>query len=122
MKTLTHPSNWPTVDASGKTKTAQAVIFGLGSMFNHSTKEQNVGWVRDTNRQIITYRALRDIAAGEELCKQSPAWVAVTLRWSILLTIAGISYGSRLTFKDTDASPPTPPEEEIEQLRMIQPY
>ncbi|KAH6858318.1 hypothetical protein B0T12DRAFT_156523 [Alternaria alternata] len=93
--------NWPIVDNNGNSKVAQAVIFGLGSMFNHSTQEQNVGWMRDTQRQIITYRALRDIPAGEELC---------------------ISYGSHLTFKDADATPPTPPEDEIEQLRMIEPY
>jgi SET domain-containing protein len=69
MRNLTHPSNWPIVDNNGNSKVAQAVIFGLGSMFNHSTQEQNVGWMRDTQRQIITYRALRDIPAGEELCK-----------------------------------------------------
>ncbi|KAF1940845.1 protein methyltransferase [Clathrospora elynae] len=93
--------NWPIIDASGKSKTAQAVIFGLGSMFNHSTQDQNVGWIRDPNRLIITYCALRDIETGEELC---------------------ISYGSHLTFKDTDTAPPTLPEEEIEQLRMIELY
>ncbi|KAF1830875.1 protein methyltransferase [Decorospora gaudefroyi] len=93
--------NWPTIDVSGKPKTAQAVIFGLGSMFNHSTQEQNVGWIRDPSRLVIIYRALRDIAAGEELC---------------------ISYGSHLTFEDADVAPATPPEDEIEQLRMIEPY
>ncbi|KAI4954281.1 hypothetical protein J4E91_001991 [Alternaria rosae] len=93
--------NWPVVDTDGNSKVTQAIIFGLGSMFNHSTQEQNVGWMRDTRRQLITYRALRDIATGEELC---------------------ISYGSHLTFKDADVPPPTPPEDEIEQLRMIDPY
>lgn len=34
----------------------------------------------------------------------------------------GISYGSHLTFKDADEPPVTPPEEEMEQLRMIEPY
>lgn len=34
----------------------------------------------------------------------------------------GISYGSHLTFKDADMLPPTPLEDEIEQLRMIEPY
>lgn len=61
--------NWPMVEGNGKIKTVQAVIFGLGSMFNHSTQEQNVGWIRDTKRLVITYRALRDIPAGEELCE-----------------------------------------------------
>ena len=42
---------------------------------------QNVGWERDLKNLLITYRALQDINAGEELC---------------------ISYGDRLTFKDTD--------------------
>jgi SET domain-containing protein len=58
-------SNWPSTDSRTP---AQAIIFGLGSMFNHSTHEQNVVWERDTERQIITYRAFRDIMAGEELC------------------------------------------------------
>ncbi|EPE36879.1 SET [Glarea lozoyensis ATCC 20868] len=59
----------------------QAVILGLGSMFNHSVPNQNVGWERDVARQLMTYTALRDIQKGEELC---------------------ISYGQRLTFKDTE--------------------
>ncbi|KAF2719512.1 SET domain-containing protein [Polychaeton citri CBS 116435] len=57
------------------------LILGLGSMFNHSRREQNVVWQRDVQRQVIVYRAARDIAAGEELC---------------------ISYGDRLTFVDAD--------------------
>jgi SET domain-containing protein len=80
-------------------KTAQAVVFGLGSMFNHSTQDQNVVWERDHDRLIITYRAWRDIKAGEELC---------------------ISYGSHLTFKDADAPVLPPPETELEQLNQIQ--
>ena len=59
----------------------QAVILGLGSMFNHSAPNQNVGWERDIDRQLMTYTTLRDVKAGEELC---------------------ISYGQRLTFKDTE--------------------
>lgn len=51
-------------------------------MFNHSSRHQNVGWERDLQNLLITYTTLRDIAAGEELC---------------------ISYGARLTFKDSDA-------------------
>jgi SET domain-containing protein len=50
-------------------------------MFNHSTLHQNVGWERDLKNHLITYMTLRDIKEGEELC---------------------ISYGPRLTFKDTD--------------------
>lgn len=51
-------------------------------MFNHSRAKQNVGWKRDIEDQCITYTALCDIQAGQELC---------------------ISYGSeRLWFKDAD--------------------
>ena len=50
-------------------------------MFNHSGLHQNVVWQRDLENLLITYSTLRDISAGEELC---------------------ISYGDRLTFKDTD--------------------
>ena len=46
----------------------QAVALGLGSLFNHSTLEQNVAWSKDLASQCIIYRALRDIKAGEELC------------------------------------------------------
>lgn len=78
--------NWPLLNPStGEPtgRTTQAVVFGLGSMFNHSTREQNVGWTRDLERNFIVYRALRDIQPGEELC---------------------ISYGDRLTFEDADGS------------------
>ncbi|KAF1976093.1 protein methyltransferase [Bimuria novae-zelandiae CBS 107.79] len=91
--------NWPVTDEAGKEVKAQAVIFGLGSMFNHSREEQNIVWERDLKRQMITYRALRDIRAGEELC---------------------ISYGDHLTFIDADAPPAPRPEEEIDQLNRIQ--
>jgi len=53
-------------------------------MFNHSSYQQNVGWERDLENLLVTYTTLRDIQKGEELC---------------------ISYGSRLTFKDTDPNP-----------------
>lgn len=43
------------------------MALGLGSLFNHSTFNQNVGWERDLVAQCTTYRALRDIKAGEEL-------------------------------------------------------
>jgi hypothetical protein len=114
-KSLTRHSNWPITDSDGNNKVAQAVILGLGSMFNHSMQDQNVVWERDTKRQIITYRALRDIPIGEELC---------TLMFNrlhhMLLTTEGISYGSHLTFKDADAPPPPSPHEELEQLIQIQ--
>ena len=98
-------SNWPynPPDASkgnvddSKTSliTTQAIILGLGSMFNHSTFQQNVGWERDLKNLLITYKTLRDIKRGEELC---------------------ISYGSRLTFKDTDPNPNGMTEEDWGQV------
>lgn len=57
------------------------MVLGLGSMFNHSTLHQNVGWERDVNNKVIVYKTLREVEEGEELC---------------------ISYGSRLWFKDAD--------------------
>ncbi|KZM20665.1 uncharacterized protein EKO05_0007200 [Ascochyta rabiei] len=91
--------NWPVVDSNGDKQVAQAVILGLGSMFNHSAQDQNIVWDRDPERLIITYRALRDIPVGQELC---------------------ISYGSYLTFKDADAPITPPPEEELEMFNQIQ--
>lgn len=117
---LTCLSNWPQKDLYGNHQVAQAVVFGLGSMFNHSTQEQNVGWVRDLGRKLIVYRALRDIPAGQELCKRKRNHAFNKMENTLMCL--GISYGSHLTFKDADVVPPTPPEEEIEQLRMIEPY
>ncbi|KAH9810044.1 SET domain-containing protein 4 [Teratosphaeria destructans] len=87
--------NWPIIARSpdrptkivGKT---QAVIFGLGSMFNHSKLHQNVGWTRDLRNDMVIYRALRDIEKSEELL---------------------ISYGNALTFVDADA----PSKEEMDE-------
>lgn len=110
---LTSWSNWPTKDENGNPKVAQAVIFGLGSMFNHSTQNQNVVWERDVGREMITYRALRDIPAGEELCE----WKKQSQRIHQLNNL-GISYGSHLTFIDTDAAEPE--EEDINQLNQIE--
>lgn len=70
-------SNWPSTDSQGKQITTQAVILGLGSMFNHSTQDQNVGWDRDLVNGIVTYRTLRDIQRGEELC-MLPPWTIST--------------------------------------------
>jgi SET domain-containing protein len=77
----------------------QALILGLGSMFNHSTLNQNVGWERDIKNLLITYTTLRDIKQGEELC---------------------ISYGQRLTFKDVDEEDmEAEPEDWAEVLNII---
>lgn len=80
----------------------QAVVFGLGSMFNHSRKEQNVVWDRDLDRLLITYRAARTIRKGEELC---------------------ISYGNHLTFEDVDEireRNEREPETEMDVLGLIE--
>ncbi len=76
--------------------------------------------MRDPRRYFITYRALRDIKAGEELCALLETCLDI-----LGLTLTGISYGSRLTFTDVDTPLETSPqqeEEELEHLRMIQPY
>lgn len=68
-------------------------------MFNHSTLYQNVGWTRDLEREVIVYRTLRDVEAGEELC---------------------ISYGApgRLTFVDAEAEEVKRREEEEERREV----
>jgi hypothetical protein len=90
-----HVSNWPIVTQDGNKAVAQAVIFGLGSMFNHA-RNPNIGWTRDLDLQVVTYRALRLINKGEELCK-------FRIRTRISVDRKGITYGDRLTFKDSDA-------------------
>ncbi|KAF2840712.1 hypothetical protein M501DRAFT_1001724 [Patellaria atrata CBS 101060] len=60
--------NWPYICTDGKATTSQAVVLGLGSMFNHAV-DQNVGWKRDVAQQLVTYRTLRPVKAGEELCE-----------------------------------------------------
>ena len=52
-------------------------------MFNHSKISQNVGWERNLDARTITYKALRDIEVGEELC---------------------VSYGSKLWFTDSEGN------------------
>lgn len=75
--TLNHYTyNWPLAPSHplhpnpSKTSavTTQAVILGLGSMFNHSSIAQNVGWLRDVQNEVVVYKTLRDVHAGEELC------------------------------------------------------
>jgi hypothetical protein len=81
---LTRYSNWPLPAANGSKaqQKTQAVVFGLGSLFNHSLRRQNVGWMRDVTKKVVVYRTLEDVKKGDELC---------------------ISYGDRLTFVDADA-------------------
>ncbi|KXT02688.1 hypothetical protein AC578_1159 [Pseudocercospora eumusae] len=90
--------NWSTISPEGTPQKSQAVVLGLGSMFNHSAQNQNVGWKRDLDRQVIVYRALKDIPEGEELC---------------------ISYGDHLTFVDADKNVEVEAEDEVERLGRI---
>ena len=56
------PSTWPQKDAlTDKLVMHQAVVLGLGSMFNHSRLRQNVGWKRDVDAGVIMYTTLCDI-------------------------------------------------------------
>lgn len=90
-------SNWPFQDPkTERLATTQAVVLGLGSMFNHSSCDQNVAWDRNLSSQSITYKALRDIEKGEELC---------------------INYG-RLWFADADAAEGIH-EDELDALNQI---
>lgn len=71
-------------------------------MFNHSSRDQNVGWERDIRRGVVVYKTLRDIQVGEELCQ---FLFSILLHKEVWLNRrAGISYGDRLWFKDTDAA------------------
>jgi len=64
----THGTHTPLADYVFKwQRGGWALALGLGSLFNHA-RTPNVGWVRDYHRAVIRYTALRDIAAGEELC------------------------------------------------------
>ncbi|KAF8544058.1 hypothetical protein BDD12DRAFT_873792 [Trichophaea hybrida] len=78
---LHYSYNWPVRVGNGKTELHQAIVLGLGSMFNHSLRRQNVGWKRNLDAQVVVYTALKDIEAGQELL---------------------ISYGLHLTFIDVE--------------------
>ena len=123
------------------------MALGLGSLFNHSTLNQNVGWERDLVAQCITYRALRDIQAGEELSvilesrlpllKQMLKLVSLLESFPLIDMLHGsmamdenaalmlerhrcISYG-RLWFVDTEAEPVNKDEEDgLEVLSKIE--
>jgi SET domain-containing protein len=43
-----------------------AVCLGYGSLYNHSF-EPNARYIHHAKKDVITYRALRDIAEGEEI-------------------------------------------------------
>ena len=60
-------------------KNTQAVALGMGSMFNHS-KRNNVGFIIDKKNLLIRYISTCDISKGTELC---------------------INYGNHLWFEDS---------------------
>ena len=96
---LSKASNWPVqCNRTGKTVQSQAIALGLGSLFNHSTDRQNVGFERDPTMQCITYKALRDIHPKEELC---------------------INYG-RIWFEDADEDAAQQQIDDINNLNKIQ--
>ena len=85
------------------------------------TSSSNVSqvWERDTERLIITYRAHRDIPAGEELCGSRNMHLSIEPAHAY----TGISYGSHLTFKDTDnvdAETAQTEQDGLDQLNQIQ--
>lgn len=59
-------STWPSPEPG--LPPTQAIALGLGSLFNHSTLHQNIGWRRALPDQCLVYTALRDISENEELC------------------------------------------------------
>ncbi|KAI9193466.1 uncharacterized protein BJ171DRAFT_398591, partial [Polychytrium aggregatum] len=46
---------------------SMALALGLGSLFNHSSRCQNVGFIRDFEHSCIKYYTLRDIQPEQEL-------------------------------------------------------
>ncbi|KAL1586659.1 hypothetical protein WHR41_04469 [Cladosporium halotolerans] len=91
--------NWPLPSQQRDSSKTQALILGLGSMFNHSSLRQNVGWTRDVAREVVVYQTLRAVEPGEELC---------------------ISYGApgQLTFVDAEAEAVRREEEEEERREV----
>lgn len=89
-------SNWP--DPANDKTSVQAIVLGLGSIFNHSAIHQNVGWFRNIGAQVITYVALRDIQPGEELT---------------------INYG-KIWFVDSDAPAGDEEEDPVQVLSRIE--
>ena len=46
----------------------QALALGLGSMYNHSSVKQNVGFFIDKKRRLIRHIAIEDVKEDTELC------------------------------------------------------
>jgi SET domain-containing protein len=58
------PRQSPKVDPSKYS--GSAVVFGYGSMYNHSF-DPNADWSINVKNRTMTFRALRDIQDGEEI-------------------------------------------------------
>ena len=54
---------WP----SRKKFTGACLPLGFGSIYNHSKGDPNIDWDIDAKERVVTFTALKDIAAGEEL-------------------------------------------------------
>ncbi|BFZ54648.1 hypothetical protein PYCC9005_001685 [Savitreella phatthalungensis] len=68
---------------TGITRKAQALALGLGSLFNHAdahSRAHNLDYSIDKSQGTITYRTLREIDAGEELC----IWYGADVGWMTL--------------------------------------
>jgi SET domain-containing protein len=56
----------PDPDASEEESECYAFILGYGSIFNHADDHNTEYW-HDTDRDLIVFHSIRDIAAGEQL-------------------------------------------------------
>ena len=54
---------WP----SRERYTGACLPLGFGSIYNHSKDDPNIDWDIDEKERVVTFTALRDIAASEEL-------------------------------------------------------
>ena len=83
-------SNWPQVDTvTRKVVQHQALVLGLGSMFNHSRLRQNVGWRQDVGAGVVIYTTLRDIEVTH-IVYDMPLWFSTNKR-----TLTTITWDSR---------------------------
>jgi SET domain-containing protein len=48
-------------------KKSVAILFGYGSLYNHSEKKSNLEYTKDLKNDVMLFSANRDIKKGEEL-------------------------------------------------------
>jgi SET domain-containing protein len=48
-------------------KKSVAILFGFGSLYNHSEKNSNLEYTKDLKNDVMLFSANRDIKKGEEL-------------------------------------------------------